>query len=555
MAKWFTIIDERENRGFKKWLKLFGKGLFWLLLSFVLVLTVSGILGLIFEKQVTERAVTELNKNLKTPIEAQSVELSLIKKFPYASIELKNVRCSEVYERQGTQDLFNAGSVFLQFNIWDFLFKKYTIKKIAIKNANVKLFKDSLGKDNWHFWKGKTTPVEGKTFEFSLSSMTLEYCTLQYESLIDQLALSFKINQLNLTGKLNENQFKASAEVDAVAEKVWFAGREFASQQKIKASTTVDVNSESEEYAIKYGKVDIDEMIFNIAGAAQKSGNYFFTDIKINASGLNLAQFLKTFHTKFHEKQADFDYGGELSLELKLKGPYGQGRIPGIRAKIDVAKGFYKDPIAKINSDEIHFKAIYIKDDSTSIFNDILEINQFEFKYLNNNISGELKIKNLQKPYLKLKAKSKIWLSPQWAPLESNISGTFKIELSYSGKVSGEGMLSELTTYNSTANFENLISSSIIAKEQEEPISGVVNCLNEVYEVINDDSYASAFDVYVQWLEFEISMKMVAAIQSMVNPFYFSDKTISWPEGRASFYDNGQNMMENENVSSGNDEE
>jgi hypothetical protein len=495
---------------------------------------------------VTERAVTELNKNLKTPIEAESVELSLIKKFPYASIELKNVRCAEVYERANNQDLFNAGSIFMQFNVWDFLYKKYTIKKIAIKNANVQLFKDSLGSDNWHFWKEKISPLDEKTFEFSLSSMTLEYCTLQYESHIDQLALSFKINRFNLTGKLNENQFKASAEVDAVAEKASFSGREFASQQKIKATTTVDVNSESGEYTIKYGKVDIDDMVFNIAGSAQKSGNYFFTDIKIDARSLNLTQFLKTFHTKFREQQTTFDYGGALSLALRLKGPYGQGRIPGIKADIEVNNGFFQDNIKKERGSELRFKATYINNDSTTNFNDILEINQFYFNYLNTNISGELKIKNLLKPYLKLKAKSKIGLSQLWIPSETNITGMFKIELSYSGKVSGEGKLTDFTTYSSTSNFENLISSSILAKGRDEPISGVVNCLNEVHEVINDDSYTSEFDVYVQWLEFEISMKMISAIQCMVNPFYFSDKSASWPEGRASFYDGEEKIWENE---------
>jgi len=546
MAKWFTIIDERENRGFKKWLTLFSKGLLWLLVFFILVVLISGILGIIFEKKVTERAVSELNKSLKTPIEAENVELSLIKKFPYASIELKNVRCGEVYERENNLDLFNAGSVFLQFNIWDFLFKKYTIKKIAIKNATVQLYKDSIGRNNWHFWKEKITPLDEETFEFSLSSMTMEYSTIQYESQIDQLHLLFKINQFNLTGKLNENQFKASAEVDAVAEKAQFSNRDFAFQQKIKAATTVDVNAESGEYAIKYGKVDIDNMVFNIAGAAQKSGNHFFTDFRIDAQSLNLTQFLKTFHTKFREKQTEFDYGGELALELRLKGPYGQGRIPGIKANIEVNRGFYQDNKNKNRGDDIHFSATYIKDDSTANFNDIIEINQFDFKYLNTIISGELKIKNLQKPYLKLKAKSKIKLGQSWIPTESNITGMFKIELSYSGKVSGEGKLSDFTTYSSTANFENLISNSILAKGMDEPISGVVNCLNEVHEVINDDSYASAFDVYVQWLEFEISMKMISAIQCMVNPFYFSDKSVSWPEGRASFYDGEQKILENE---------
>jgi len=51
MAKWFTIIDERENRGFKKWLTLFSKGLLWLLVFFILVVLISGILGIIFEKK------------------------------------------------------------------------------------------------------------------------------------------------------------------------------------------------------------------------------------------------------------------------------------------------------------------------------------------------------------------------------------------------------------------------------------------------------------------------------------------------------------------------
>ena len=44
-----------------------------------------------YEDEIEQIAVQNINKQLRTPIEVQDIEFSLIKKFPYASLELKNL--------------------------------------------------------------------------------------------------------------------------------------------------------------------------------------------------------------------------------------------------------------------------------------------------------------------------------------------------------------------------------------------------------------------------------------------------------------------------------
>ena len=65
-----------------------------ILFLFVLLLFISAIgIGIahFYEDEIEQIAVQNINKQLRTPIEVQDIEFSLIKKFPYASLELKNL--------------------------------------------------------------------------------------------------------------------------------------------------------------------------------------------------------------------------------------------------------------------------------------------------------------------------------------------------------------------------------------------------------------------------------------------------------------------------------
>ena len=54
---------------------------------------------LLYEKEITKLALEKFNKNLKKPIHTSEVNFSILKKFPFASIELNNLTILDVTQK------------------------------------------------------------------------------------------------------------------------------------------------------------------------------------------------------------------------------------------------------------------------------------------------------------------------------------------------------------------------------------------------------------------------------------------------------------------------
>jgi len=133
-----------------------------ILLYFIGILIVlSGLLiGLsyIFKDNITALFLSELNKRLQTEIKVKKVDFSVIRKFPYASIEFREIHSlsSKDYKSDGIQvngdTLFNFKSLFLEFSIYDLLSKNYKISKIHAIGGNLNIARDKSGNFNYQIW-------------------------------------------------------------------------------------------------------------------------------------------------------------------------------------------------------------------------------------------------------------------------------------------------------------------------------------------------------------------------------------------------------------------
>src|SRR5665811_962906 len=117
--------------------------------------------------EVKRLFITEINKSLTAEVQIDDVQLSLIKDFPFASIRFIGVRMKEATRLPSKNDLLTAGTISLQFNVWDLLHKKYLIKNISLADVEIAPHVYADGSDNFHFWK-QTTGGGNENFNFEL---------------------------------------------------------------------------------------------------------------------------------------------------------------------------------------------------------------------------------------------------------------------------------------------------------------------------------------------------------------------------------------------------
>src|SRR6056297_1070506 len=110
-------------------------GLFF---SLLIIVSTSFIISFIYEDEVSELFLRELNKRVGADFRAKEVNLSLLRKFPNATVELRSF---ELYaapqsSKEGKGSLsFTADHVYFQFDIVDIFMNNYKLDKVFIQQS------------------------------------------------------------------------------------------------------------------------------------------------------------------------------------------------------------------------------------------------------------------------------------------------------------------------------------------------------------------------------------------------------------------------------------
>ena len=99
---------------------------------FILVLLFIGagfIIGVYYKTEVKEYVIKELNKHLNSEIivNGNDIDFTVLRNFPKASIDFKNIKALDATTNKNKDTLFKAQEISLQFNLLDIFKKKYRI--------------------------------------------------------------------------------------------------------------------------------------------------------------------------------------------------------------------------------------------------------------------------------------------------------------------------------------------------------------------------------------------------------------------------------------------
>ena len=135
----------------------------------LIVLLVFGVLFSvikIYDKEIKEIALKQINQQLISPIIVQDIELSAINYFPSISLNFSNLLIKDPQKANDT--LLFAKNVYLNFDTYDLINKKYIVRKLVLKNGCMDIFINNNGKENFNVLK-KNKKNDNKNFKFLLN--------------------------------------------------------------------------------------------------------------------------------------------------------------------------------------------------------------------------------------------------------------------------------------------------------------------------------------------------------------------------------------------------
>src|ERR1035437_6256987 len=431
--------------------------LIFFFIVFVLIVGSGFIIGYYYQNEVKEYVISELNTQLNTQIivDGKDIDFTVLKNFPYASVDFKNVKALEATNNAKKDTLFKAGKISLQFNIIDIFKENYHIKKIEIDNVDLKVRIDKNGTDNFHFWKPSSDSTN-TSFAFALEKIILNQVQLSYKDLKAKQNFDVLIKKSKLSGNFSEKQYSLETVSDLFVSLIKVDSTNYLRKKNIHSEVVLDVDNSQLTYKIKKGKIKIENLLFEILGDVINN-----TDPSINLSihgkDMDIKSVLSLIPNKYKGKINDYKSDGEFYFDATVQGSFSKNKTPQIKADFGINNAVITQIKESILLQNVNLKGHYSNGNKENSEPSVLTLIPFTATINQGKITGELSLRNLNNPSFTGKIKGNISLEElqRFVKIDTieRVTGQLKIDATFSGEEKNI----------SSGNYENVTTSGDLA--------------------------------------------------------------------------------------------
>ena len=334
---------------------------------FVVLLAVLIIVPAVMKPKIVEVVKSEANKMLNARLDFGDLDLSLLRHFPHASVELTDLSLVGVDRFEG-DTLVAANRISVVVNLMSiFSDDGYEVTKILLKEPLVNAICLADGAVNWDIMKSDGEPEaetpevepeaeeseEPSSFKLQVRDFRITDASLSYRD--DAAGMSFSTSPLNL--RLRGDMSAAQTDLDLTLTlggmNFTTGGVKMLNGADAGLVATVAADLEKNCFTLKESTLSLNAIALTADGWVEL-GDAIAMDIRLDSSKVQFKDILSmvpAFYTKDFE---DLTAGGTLSLGAWAKGKLEGDNYPAFELALNVANGSFKyaalpEAVEKIN--------------------------------------------------------------------------------------------------------------------------------------------------------------------------------------------------------------
>jgi len=393
-------------------------------ITFLTILLLLIAIPFVFQSKIKEIVKRTINENLNAQVEFSDVNLSFIRSFPQAQVDVSDLVITN-FEPFKDETLATAKSISINMPIKE-LFKKASegpivINKINIDEALITLITNKRGETNYDILKDKvekenTTENSSTGFTLDVKDYSIDNSAVTY--LDESSNTTFYITELNHYGKgtFSENVSELETKTESrISLKI--DSTDYLSNNELKLDALIDLDLENNKYTFKENKAFINQLPIEFQGYVQLLEKGQDIDITFENPGSDFKDFLAVIPKTYSQNIEDVQTTGNFKLNGMIKGLLSDETIPNLDIQVSSYNASFKYPDLPKRVDNITINAAVknitgISDDTYIDINALnFKIDQDEFKssatlknitenmLINADIDGVLNLANLTKAY------------------------------------------------------------------------------------------------------------------------------------------------------------
>jgi len=414
------------------------------LILFLIIVLVAGTgmaLSFIYEDEIKQYAIKQLNKYINTEVQVKQIDLSFIKKFPNATIIFHSVvvKSSKTFNKndfkKNTDTLLVAKTLYLQFDLWKALHKEYELQAIHLDSAKAHLYYDKKGKNN--FTVLTTSDTTSSTMNVKLSQLRFTDTHVKFLNAAQQLDISLQTEDFKLSGDFYKDEFtlKTKGELNInrlVIQKVNYL-------KANDAHININMKVQNDTYTINDGIIQVGKIKLWVSGMYQT--NEIADNIQMTVSGnkQSIKDVIHSLPDKYSSYFKNISASGYLDFNARIQGGINYNTYPRIKIDFNILDGNLTNEKNDATLHKLNIKGKFDNGLKQNLESTTFTIDTFHTEVNDSTFYGKFCISNFAAPWVTLNIKGGLNLT-EWKSLLnldtfSVLKGTVSLQLSYSGKI------------------------------------------------------------------------------------------------------------------------
>ncbi len=369
-------------------------------LGLLFILAVSGIAALAFfyGDKLKDKAVSELNQVLNSPVKVGAIGLRTFKNFPNLTLVIQQISFEESYPVQ-QKSLAWCESAEITFGVWNLFSKTFRIRKITLNNLKVDAAKDKKGNKNYEIFKPAANNKATQSFDFN--ALELINANIRFQDDSSKLAAKLFTELWVLSGQFSNDlfQLKSKGKVSIGFIK---NGQDYVKDKNIVLNTNLTVNHITQTLRFRSSEIVLEgiPLLLNGEYALQAHGE---SKLNINLKNGALAALLDLPYVRDQTNLKNLKTEGKLDFNLVLK-----------KSKRMSLAGTFSMQDASVAEKDMGNLAENISlqgNLNISEKQQLLSIKTFSLTMADENLNGKFKLSNFSKPNIEGAIKGKIELA------------------------------------------------------------------------------------------------------------------------------------------------
>ncbi len=326
------------------------KRIFLSIAALIVLLLIAAVLIPILYKDKIEAAVKQqVNESVNATVEWGDWDIGILKSFPNATVEVKNVRVCNKEPFQGIC-LAEIGDVRVTIGLMSLFSNRIQVQQVALEqpSIHVKVLKD--GRANWDIAKSDSTNSELKQdtsatrFNVALKHYSIANGRIIYED--ESMPMSMLLSGVQHTGSGDFTQDLFTLKTHTVADSltVVYDGVKYLRNVKAQANADIDMDLPHMKFTFKENDIKVNQLELGLDGWVAMPTDDIGMDLKWDMKKSDIGALLSLVPAEFAGNLEGVDMSGKATFNGYVKGTYNEKTMPGFGVVIKVDQGRFKYP-------------------------------------------------------------------------------------------------------------------------------------------------------------------------------------------------------------------